>query len=622
MSKQTQDHGPETNGSRVVDDARVRPHQRHLVRHPFRSMKAIVIPMYVRNVFRLVVALLVGVTSLSVATPAWPQTSPQVYLFSEQSGRGAVGFPPNCQDAGNGPFVGLDVWSFQVMPEQGEFTALTLVFMTPEGEVLPSVSVPGPDGDLMPGTHQARVRVPAGLLIVEGSAEVTGDPIGEFSVTATCAAIPLTPDIDLAWNKPATADSRCASTQGPEMAVNGSWAGGLSDRWCSTGASKWLRVDIGSSTNIRQFVVRHAGAGGEATSLNTRAFSIQVSTDGTTWTTAVTVTANTANVTTHDVTATGRYVRLNITTPTQTTDPSARIYELEVYGGVNLALNKAATADSQCASTQGPGKAVNGSWTGGLSDRWCSTGTSKWLRVDIGSTAAIRRFLVRHAGAGGEATSFNTRAFTIQVSADGTTWTTAVTVTANTANVTTHDVTATGRYVRLNITTPTQTTDPSARIYELEVYGQVGSLPPEVNLARNRPAIANTQCTSTEGPAKAVNGSWTGGLSDRWCSTGIGSWLRVDLGTPGSLVNIRKFVLRHAGAGGEPASLNTRAFTIEMSADGIAWWTVVTVTANAANVSTHYVDAYGRYARLTVTTPTQTTDSTTRIYEFEAYPPS
>ncbi|WP_244298375.1 discoidin domain-containing protein [Micromonospora cremea] len=569
-------------------------------------------------------ALLICMIGLSAATPAWAQPSPQVPLWSEQAGRSADGFPPNCQEPGNGPFVGLDVWTFRLpTPEQGEFKGLTLYFMTPEGQELAPVIVPGPDGDITQGTPQARVRVQAGLQIINGSAEVTGNPIGDFTVSQTCLAIPLTPDINLAWNKPAIADSQCALSQGPEKAINGSWTGGPSDRWCSTGASKWLRVDLGSSTNIRQFVLRHAGAGGEPTSFNTRAFNIQMSADSTTWTTAVTVTANTASVTTHDVTATARYVRLNITTPTQTTDPSARIYELEVYGGVNLALNKPTTADSQCALSQGPEKAVNGSSTGGLSDKWCSTGASRWLRVDFGSSATIRRVVVRHAGAGGEPTSFNTRAFNIQMSADSTTWTTAVTVTANTASVTTHDVTATARYVRLNITTPTQTTDPSARIYELEVYGQAGSLPPEVNLALNKPAIADSQCALTQGPQKAVNGSSTGGASDKWCSTGVGKWLRVDLGSPGgSLVNIRKFVLRHAGAGGEATSFNTRAFNIQMSADAIQWWTVVTVTANTANVSTHYVDAFGRYVRLNVTAPAQTTDPSARIYELEAYPPS
>ncbi len=54
---------------------------------------------------------------------------------------------------------------------------------------------------------------------------------------------------------------------------------------------------------------------------------------GTNWTTVVTVSGNTASTTTHNITpTTARFVRLNVTVPTQTTDTAARIYELEVYG--------------------------------------------------------------------------------------------------------------------------------------------------------------------------------------------------------------------------------------------------------------------------------------------------
>jgi hypothetical protein len=57
------------------------------------------------------------------------------------------------------------------------------------------------------------------------------------------------------------------------------------------------------------------------------------------------------------------------------------------------------------------------------------------------------------------------------VSPDGSTWTTVAQVRGNTADTTTNQVSQNGRYVRLNVITPTQNTDPAARIYELEVYG-------------------------------------------------------------------------------------------------------------------------------------------------------
>nr|WP_033343368.1 discoidin domain-containing protein [Catenuloplanes japonicus] len=138
----------------------------------------------------------------------------------------------------------------------------------------------------------------------------------------------------------------------------------------------------------------------------------------------------------------------------------------------NLAVGQPATADSQCATAESPAKAVNGSVTGGTTDKWCSLGAQKWIEVDLGTTRALSRFVVQHAGAGGESATWNTRAFSIEVRSAATDpWQTVVTETANTAGTSTHPVTTTARYVRLSITTPTQTTDPAARIYEFEAWG-------------------------------------------------------------------------------------------------------------------------------------------------------
>jgi hypothetical protein len=137
----------------------------------------------------------------------------------------------------------------------------------------------------------------------------------------------------------------------------------------------------------------------------------------------------------------------------------------------NLALGKTTTGDSSCSVNETAAKAVNGTWTGGLSDKWCSLGATKWWRVDLGQPTSISKLVIRHAGAGGESTSWNTRDFTIQVSTDAATWTTVVTVTGNTASTTMHSITpVSARYVRLNVQTPTQTTNSAARIYEVEVF--------------------------------------------------------------------------------------------------------------------------------------------------------
>ncbi|NRQ40335.1 glycoside hydrolase [Nonomuraea sp. NN258] len=141
-------------------------------------------------------------------------------------------------------------------------------------------------------------------------------------------------------------------------------------------------------------------------------------------------------------------------------------------GESNLALNRPATASGQCNANEGPAKAVNGTVNGGNTDKWCALTAAKWMEVDLGSARPLTRFVVKHAQAGGEQAAWNTRDFTVQVrSSASDPWTTAVTVTGNTAGTSTHPVTTTARYVRLNITRPAQNSDPAARIYEFETWG-------------------------------------------------------------------------------------------------------------------------------------------------------
>jgi hypothetical protein len=142
----------------------------------------------------------------------------------------------------------------------------------------------------------------------------------------------------------------------------------------------------------------------------------------------------TAGVTTHaiDPAVGARFVRLNITRPTYSGEPVARIYEFEVYGSdgrVNLALNRPATGSPSCSDESGPSKAVNGSVNGGESDRWCAEGSRTFLQVDLGSVLPVKRFVVKHASAGGEADDSDTSAFNIQLSDDGKVFTTVETST-------------------------------------------------------------------------------------------------------------------------------------------------------------------------------------------------
>jgi hypothetical protein len=149
------------------------------------------------------------------------------------------------------------------------------------------------------------------------------------------------PAVNLALNRPATGSTACASGEVPAKAVNGSVSGGLTDKFCSTASTtRYLEVDLGSNRTVSTFVVKHAGAGGESIWLNTRAYRIDLRTSSGSWSTALTVSGNAANVTTGTITPRqARYVRLVITASEQGTGAgAARIYDFEVYAGASAAV--------------------------------------------------------------------------------------------------------------------------------------------------------------------------------------------------------------------------------------------------------------------------------------------
>ena len=188
----------------------------------------------------------------------------------------------------------------------------------------------------------------------------------------------------------------------------------------------------------------------------------------------------------------------------------------------NLALNLPPSAytgspstGERCDIRDTPDKAFDGiSQSSRVSPatRWCSEAAQPYLQVDLGALFNVNRFVLEHAGAGGEPFSSNTRDFDIQVSVDGTNWERAATVVGNSYSITTHDIVPRmARFVRLNIRLPTQTGVRPARIYEFQVFGlpapakdfQVSSSP------RSQTTTAGNEIhyTTTVSPLNGFNGT-------------------------------------------------------------------------------------------------------------------
>ncbi|MFC7646707.1 carbohydrate-binding protein [Streptosporangium lutulentum] len=126
----------------------------------------------------------------------------------------------------------------------------------------------------------------------------------------------------------------------------------------------------------------------------------------------------------------------------------------------NLALNKPATASSVEAAAYPASAAVDGSAT----TRWASAFSDpQWIQVDLGATYTINRVRLVWEAAYGSA-------YQIQTSPNGTTWTTARTVTGgNGGEDDNTGLSNSARYVRILGTT--RATAWGYSLFGFEVYG-------------------------------------------------------------------------------------------------------------------------------------------------------
>jgi hypothetical protein len=316
--------------------------------------------------------------------------------------------------------------------------------------------------------------LPAGLSINAGTGLITGTPTAAGTSTVTVSARDTTGatgsttftwtvqsgtgscgTANAALGHPATASSQENAGSAAGNAVDGN----TGTRWSSAFSDpQWLQVDLGATQTICQVVLNWEAAYG-------RAFSIQTSTDGSTWTTIYSTTTGTGGVQTLSVAGTGRYVRMNGTA--RATQYGYSLWEMGVYtktttggacGTTNVALNHPPSASSSENAGTAPGNAFDGN----AATRWSSAfNDPQWLQVDLGSTLAVCQVVLNWE------TAYAT-AFQIQTSANGTTWTTVYSTTTGTGGVQTLNLTGSGRYVRMNGTA--RATQYGYSLWEMGVY--------------------------------------------------------------------------------------------------------------------------------------------------------
>ncbi|GAB3406473.1 discoidin domain-containing protein [Flindersiella endophytica] len=270
----------------------------------------------------------------------------------------------------------------------------------------------------------------------------------------------------LSQGRPVTASSTESSAFPASAAVDGN----LGTRWSSAFSDpQTLQVDLGSSVPLTRVVLTWETA-------YARAFTIQVSADGTNWTTVHTTTAGTGGVQTLTVSGTGRYVRLNATQ--RATQWGVSLWEFQVYGDTGgtggsglLSYGKPAVASSsqndgscfECTPARAFDHDPASRWATSATTGWVDPG---WIYVDLGATATIQQVVLQWDPA-------YATAYQIQVSPNAGTWTTIYSTTSGRGFKETLNVSGTGRYVRMYGTARSGPYGYS--LWEFQVYGTGGN---------------------------------------------------------------------------------------------------------------------------------------------------
>jgi hypothetical protein len=365
----------------------------------------------------------------------------------------------------------------------GRSSASQAVTLSNTGTTSATVSGVSASGDFSQTNNCSTLAVGASCTVtVTFTPTASGTRTGTVSITSNANNSPTTvsltgsgigTDTNLAAGRPATASSQVNSTQAPAAATDGD----PNTYWESANGAfpQWLRVDLGSSYSIGKVTLDLPPSSAWGT--RTQTLSVQTSTDGSSFATAVgsaTYTFNPATGNTVSITVpatTARYVRVDITANSGW--PAGQVSEFQVYpsGGGTTSTNLAAgrpTSESSHTDVYPSSNVTDGN----QSSYWESANNAfpQWVQVDLGSAASASRLVLQLPA------SWPARNQTLSVlaSTDGSNWTT-VKASASYAfdpasnNTVTITFTATtARYFRLNFTANTGW--PAGQMSEFQVW--------------------------------------------------------------------------------------------------------------------------------------------------------
>ncbi|MFC7272820.1 discoidin domain-containing protein [Paractinoplanes rhizophilus] len=345
-------------------------------------------------------------------------------------------------------------------------------------------------------------------------------PIGAVLaiLVAACLTVPIgtahAADTLLSQGKTATASSTENAATPASAAVDGN----TGTRWSSAFSDpQWLQVDLGASATIASVALNWEAA-------YAKSFQIQTSANGTAWTTVYSTTAGTGGNQTLGVSGSGRYVRLYATA--RATAYGYSLWEFQVYGSTGAAACNAADAaqgrPATASSSENASTSASAAVDGNAATRWSSAfADPQWLQVDLGSTQTVCGVALSWEAA-------YATAYQIQVSANGSSWTTVYSTTAGTGGTQNLNITGTGRYVRMygtarataygyslwsfvvhitgTVTTPPTSTPPGGSTMPDSFWGDTSGIP----AARNVVEVKILNRTNGKFPDSQVYWSFNG----------------------------------------------------------------------------------------------------------------
>ncbi len=345
-----------------------------------------------------------------------------------------------------------------------------------------------------------------------------------------------------------------------------------STRW-STGASQtpgqWFQVNLGSMQVFDQ-------VSWETESDDTwdfpRGYEIQVSTDGSTWTTVKTGQGFGWKQVVAFAPQYAQYVRI---TQTGNAQEWWSIAEFHVYAEMALDRSQWTATASLSASGDPPSNAIDGN----TSTRW-STGAAQtpgqWFEMDFGKMETFNRLL--HDA--GSSTGDYPRGYEVQVSNDGSTWTTVATGSGTGQAVLVQFPVQVARYLQI---VQTGSAGNWWSIQELYVYGE----------QEDSQSGWSATASSTE-PGGSTSNALDGNLNTRW-STGApqapGEWFEADLGSPQWFNQV---VMDSGPSTGDYA----RGYILQVSNDNTNWQTVANGEGSGPWVDVNFPIVQDRYIKV------------------------